>query len=194
MKRVQRNLHTHIEDGEKCLQDTDNLGIQESAVEYMAELRAKEKQIMEAIRNKMENSRLYDTDINKVENEIKDWVFNLARETKNNTMEAVNAIEKKINELTLKKAAMLGDTGTTDVYINQLNNEKANLEQKIDLNRVEIIPDCTGLVSYFIDGTRIYWELRAWEITSEVINSVKYIPSKSGAITGDSGKIICKAD
>ena len=162
----------------------DSLGIQESAVEYMAELRAKEKQIMEAIRDKMENSRLYDTDINKVENEIKDWVFNLARETKNNTMEAVNAIEKKINELTLKKAAMLGDTGTTDVYINQLNNEKANLEQKIDLNRVEIIPDCTGLVSYFIDG---YEDLlgveRLGEITSEVINSVKYIPFEIRAIT-----------
>jgi putative membrane fusion protein len=175
-----------IEDGEKVPSGYRIASVyRESAVEYMAELRAKEKQIMEAIRNKMENSRLYDTDINKVENEIKDWVFNLARETKNNTMEAVNAIEKKINELTLKKAAMLGDTGTTDVYINQLNNEKANLEQKIDLNRVEIIPDCTGLVSYFIDG---YEDLlgveRLGEITSEVINSVKYIPYE---IRGDYG-------
>ena len=94
----------------------------------MAELRAKEKQIMEAIRNKMEKPRLYGHRHKHVENEIKDWVFNLARETKNNTMEAVNAMRKI--ELTLKKAAMLGDTGTTDVYINQLNNEKANLEQK----------------------------------------------------------------
>ncbi len=122
-----------------------------NSVNYLKQLREIEIQILEAIKEKNENAGVFSRDIARLEHEITRKILKIVDITSKNTFKGINLLNEDIDKLVEKKALIRGDGGFAGEYINTLKAEKENIKRKIDLNKVEIVSENAGIVSYFMD-------------------------------------------
>ncbi len=171
-----------LEDGEKAGYGFRIASVyRESAYKYLDDLKDKGKKIIEAKEKRFENTKLFDADIKKIVNDIESRLIQLAQKTRFNSIHSILPLQEEINSLVKKKSLILGESGSTDVYIKSLEEDLKKLRQKVNLNKQDIISKDTGIISFFVDG---YEELLSIDtidkLTSSIINKIGYVPCTYG--------------
>ncbi len=144
-----------------------------SASNLIEELKQKEAQIFKAQGEKIRNSEIFSRDVLILEEQIAEKLKLIARSSAKNTFSDISKTEEEINELVLKKAKILGFEGSADTYITSLENEKDNIESRIELNCEEIITPEPGILSYVMDDyEEILNKMSISELTPDYFNKV----------------------
>lgn len=124
-------------------------GASEKLLEQLKEL---DIRIIKDQEQKSENLEIFSEDIEKVEGEIYQRVKTLVNETDLNSLSKTKQIKEEMDRTIQKKALIIGNSSTTDVFLNSLKAEKQKLQEQIKLNTREITTDTAGIISYYVDG------------------------------------------
>jgi hypothetical protein len=125
--------------------------LRKSSIALLDELKGIDHKII-GEQNKMnENGDLFSEDLAKLDDKIGEKVMLLIAQSNSNSLLTTSGVKNQIDELILKKAAVIGGLNTTDAYINQLKEEKARIQGQIDSNTKEIRTKTPGIISFNID-------------------------------------------
>lgn len=125
--------------------------IKESVIKLKDELSVKDKRVIEELSKRSRNQNIFSQDINKIEDDIKYKIKLLIREINANTLSNVSLLKAEINDLILKKSQIISGIVSSDNYMDDLIEEKDELQKQIDLDEKYIISEHSGFVSYVID-------------------------------------------
>jgi putative membrane fusion protein len=123
-----------------------------SSSRLLDEINEINKKILSTQKEKSKSKEIFNQDITKIENEIGLKVAMIADEVNNNRFNRIKQIRYEIDGLIEKKAEIIGNDGTDDVYIKSLKEQKNKLMNDINTSMLEKKSDSSGMVSYIIDG------------------------------------------
>lgn len=116
-----------------------------------------EKKIIDAKREKLENDLVFINDMKKINDEIAKNVKRLAAMGNSGNISKVPEIKKNMDELIRKKATITGSLSTSDVYIQSLVSQKAELEKALEAKKEDIVSQTSGVVTYTTDGVEEFF-------------------------------------
>jgi len=141
------------EEGEKAAANSVIATVlKESASGLLNEVNEINKKIIFAKQEKNKISGIFNSDIEKLDNEIGNKVNLLIDEINNNRMDGIVRIKKEIDDIIQKKAMIIGNEQSNDVYIQSLIEQKENLEKQMSQSIEEKSTPFSGIVSYSVDG------------------------------------------
>lgn len=142
-----------------------------------------EKKIIDAKKEKLENDLVFINDTKKINDEIARNVKKLAAMGNSGNLSRVPEVKKGMDELIRKKATITGSLSTSDVYIQSLMSQKAELEKAFEAKKEDIVSQTSGVVAYTIDGVEEFFNKDAiYRITSAELGKLNIKTSifKSG--------------
>lgn len=147
--------------------------IRNSASDVLNKVSEINKKIIFAKQEKGKVLGIFNKDIEKLDNEIGYKIDLLIDDINNNRMNNIKKLKTEINEIIQRKAVIIGDDETEDVYIQSLNEQKENLEKQMAQSIEEERTEFSGLVSYLIDGYEEILKPEAiQDITPDVFNKM----------------------
>lgn len=117
-------------------------------LQEMEEINAK---IVKARMEKAEKVEFFSEDLAKLDKEIGLKVQNLIIACNARSFEELGQYRSEIGKIIEKKAEIVGES-STDSYINSLKQQKEIVQNKLNVNSVQVISNLSGIVSYTIDG------------------------------------------
>jgi len=116
----------------------------------MERLKEVELKIVQAQKEKSQNIEFFSNDLVKLENEIGEKVKLLAKKSQSNSLDDVSSFKQDIDALIQKKVKIMS-AGGTDEYIESLNRQRKELQDRINSSSREVTSDISGIISYTID-------------------------------------------
>lgn len=148
--------------------------LKRSSEELLKQLEEIDLNIIKTQKKKNENVNIFSDDINKIDSEIIDKLKLVINAGNSNNIDIESNLHDGIDTLIQKKASIIGNTSTSDQYINTLKKQKDDLQNRIKLNTNEIKSKTSGIISFNIDG---YENLLTPEsikgITPKLLESIK---------------------
>lgn len=139
-------------------------GNEENTLKKIEELNVK---IQEALKNVDD---ILPSDIALLENQIQGIVYSM--ETMNKLSD-INSVKKRINNLILKKAQIIGEYSPAGSYLKELIQERADCENELNSNSEYILAPISGVVSYKIDGYEDFFSSKNIDyVTEELLKSL----------------------
>jgi putative membrane fusion protein len=126
--------------------------LKSSSEELLKQLKNIDLNIIKAQKSKNENVNIFTDDLVKIDSAINDKLKLVIEAGNSNTIDNGRSLHEGIDSLIQKKASIIGNTGTADVFINSLKKQKDELQKKIEMNTSEISSKASGIVSFSIDG------------------------------------------
>lgn len=126
--------------------------IKASAAGLLEELKKKDNAILQNQIEKSKNQALFSEDLAKLDAEIAQKAADVVTEGKNNNLAAVGNLKEEINRIIARKANIFGSTSVADAYITTLMNDKAKLLTQINQNKVGVVTQSPGIISFSVDG------------------------------------------
>lgn len=126
--------------------------LKESASGILNEVNEINKRIIFAKQKNNKVSGIFNSDIEKLDNEIGYKINLLIDDINNNKMESATRLKKEIDNIIQKKAIIIGNEQSNDVYIQSLNEQKDKLEKQMSQSIEEKSTPFSGIVSYSVDG------------------------------------------
>lgn len=137
---------------------------EENTLKKIEELNVK---IQEALKNVDD---ILPSDIALLENQIQGIVYSM--ETMNKLSD-INSVKKRINNLILKKAQIIGEYSPAGSYLKELIQERADCENELNSNSEYILAPISGVVSYKIDGYEDFFSSKNIDyVTEELLKSL----------------------
>lgn len=158
-------------------------------VENEDKLKDKIKELNVQIQEAMEGQEeLPSSDIKALEKQIESKLGEI--QGKNNLQE-IKEYKSDINKYTTKKAKISGELSPSGSYINNLINERIEIENQLkNSSKYENAP-MGGIVSYRVDGLEEILTLENFEtITSETLNNLNLITGQIVSTSQTEGKVI----
>lgn len=164
-----------VEEGEKIPVNFNIATVlKKSSEELLKQLKVIDLKIIKAQKSKNENVNLFTNDIVKLDSDIQDKLRQVIDIGNSNRFEKERELHEGIDALIQKKASIIGNTSTADVYINSLKKQKNDLQNKIVSNTSEISSKDSGIVSYRTDGyERLLTPESIKEITPDFLETIK---------------------
>ena len=162
------------EEGEKVAANSIIATIlKESSSNLLDDVNEINKKIIFAQNGKSKVSDVFSHDIKKLDKEIGYKVNSLINEINNNKMDCIRNLQIEINEVIQRKAIIIGNEQSDDVYIQSLKEQKKNLEKQMTQIIEEKRTEFSGIVSYTIDGYENILTTGAMkDITPETFNTI----------------------
>ena len=132
--------------------------------------------------------KFFSTDIKNIEKQIDERTIKLNSST---DLHTIREYKKEIEQLVNKKSKIIGDLSPAGSYIQELNNKKEALEQKLTANSEYITAPISGIVSYRVDGLEEI--LSPNDFSNLTIDNLEKLELKTGKIISSSnekGKVI----
>lgn len=149
-----------------------------SSENLMSELKEKDLKILKAQEENDANLAIFSGDVEKLDKEIKQNLLRIIEDSNRNSMSASYALEDEIDMLIQKRNMIKSGAGNAEAYINSLQQEKQELQEKLKQNTREIISDYSGIVSYAVDGCESLLKPEGIrEYTPEFLEGLKPIPA-----------------
>ncbi|HHV95366.1 MAG TPA: hypothetical protein GXX37_02655 [Clostridiaceae bacterium] len=126
--------------------------LKESASGLLNEVNEINKKIIFAKQEKNKISGIFNSDIEKLDNEICNKINLLVDDINNNRMDGIVKLKKEIDDIIQKKAMIIGSDQNNDVYIQSLIEQKEDLEKQMSQSIEEKSIPFSGIVSYSVDG------------------------------------------
>lgn len=123
-----------------------------SSEKLLDDLKDIDLRIIKNQKQKTENQEFFSEDVSKLDNEIYQKVKLLVNESEFNSLTRTKQIKDGIDGLIQKKALIIGNSSTSDAFMNSLKAEKQKLQERIKLSTKEIITATPGIISYSVDG------------------------------------------
>ncbi len=117
----------------------------------LEQMEAVNARIVKARMEQAEKADFFSEDLVKLDEEIGQKVQNLIAACNSRSFEDLGKSRHEIELIVEKKSEIAGDS-STDTYIKSLNTKKATIQNKININTVQIVANESGIVSYVIDG------------------------------------------
>ena len=154
-----------------------------------SEIIAKIKELNVKIQEAFENSsNRFPADVKNLDKQIDTKIQDLKTLTDVHT---ISEYKKTLEEITNKKAKIVGDLSPSGSYIKQLTDEKENYEKQLTENSEYITAPIAGVVSYRVDG--LEESLSPKDFTTLTEENLENLDVKTGKIVSTSqsqGKII----
>lgn len=150
---------------------------EEKTLKRIDELNVK---IQEALKNVND---ILPSDIALLENQIQGIVYSMGTMNK---ISDVNATKKKINNLILKKAQIVGDYSPAGSYLKELIQERADCENELNSNSEYILAPISGVVSYKIDGYEDFFSSKNIDYINEKL--LKSLDTRTGQLIESSNE------
>lgn len=148
--------------------------LKRSSEELLKQLKEIDLNIIKSQKKKNEKIEVFSDDINKIDSDITNKLKLIIDAGNVNNINNERELHDGIDLLIQKKASIIGNTSTSDTYINSLKKQKDNLQNRIKLNTSEIISKASGIVSFTIDGCENQFTPGSVKsITPKLLDSIK---------------------
>ena len=155
---------------------------EENLVSKIEEL---DEKIDEAIENE---TNAYSSDVKILDGKIQKDVDQIYKE---NDLNKISELKKKIEEEVTKKATITGEQSPAGSYVKKLINERAEYEYRLNSGTENIKTDVAGIVSYKVDGLEDVLTTKDFNnITAEALNNLNLKVGQTIQESEESGKII----
>lgn len=114
--------------------------------EIKKEIEDIDKELQEALSGQTD---LFPSDIKALDNKIEDTLREINNES---SIQEIKELKETISNYILKKAKIAGELSPTGSYINNLTNQRTELEQTLYNATQYVSASTTGVISYRIDG------------------------------------------
>ena len=134
------------------------------------------------------SQKIFSTDIKNIEKQIDERTIKINSLT---DLHTIREYKKEIEQLVNKKSRIIGDLSPAGTYIQELNNKKEALEQKLTANSEYITAPISGIVTYRVDGLEEI--LSPNDFSNLTIDNLEKLELKTGKIISSSnekGKVI----
>lgn len=157
----------------------------ENEEELEKQIEELDKQISEASK---ELTNRFSSDIKTLDKEIES---NLDKIYKTNNMQEIENYKKNITTAMNKKSKIAGKDSTAGSYLNKLNEQRRQLENKLNSGSEKILASRSGIVSYKIDGLEEKLKVENFtNLTEEYLNGLNLKTGQVVANSTTSGKIV----
>lgn len=144
-----------------------------------------DKQISEASK---ELTNRFLSDIQTLDKEIEN---NLLKISKTNNMQEIENYRKNITNAMNKKSKIVGKDSTAGSYLNNLTEQRRQLENKLNSGSEKVLATRSGIVSYKIDGLEDKLKVDSFTtLTEEYLESLNLKTGQVVANSTTSGKIV----
>jgi len=148
--------------------------LKDSSVGAMENLRNKDLEILKAKNEKAKAQEIFSEDISKVDNDITSKLKLMVLDESHGNSEEAWLLRQDIDKLIEKKADILGGTGSSDAKVQQLVNERNQLQSLVNSYTKQVYANVPGIVSYAVDGLEsALFVDKISELTIEKFNSLK---------------------
>lgn len=134
------------------------------------------------------SQKIFSTDIKNIEKQIDERTIKINSLT---DLHTIREYKKEIEQLVNKKSRIIGELSPAGSYIQELNNKKEALEQKLTANSEYITAPISGIVTYRVDGLEEI--LSPNDFSNLTIDNLEKLELKTGKIISSSnekGKVI----
>lgn len=157
----------------------------ENEEELEKQIEELDKQISEASK---ELTNRFSSDIKTLDKEIEN---NLEKIYKTNNMQEIENYKKNIEAAMKKKSKIAGEDSAAGSYLNKLNEQRRQLESKLNSGSEKILASRSGIVSYKIDGLEEKLKVESFmSLTEEYLNGLNLKTGQVVSNSTTSGKIV----